>query len=193
MVLDVRGRPPFDSWVGKIPWRKDRVPTPVFLGFPSDSAAKESPRNVGDLGLIPGLGRSLGEGKGYPLQYSGLGRKESATTEQCLHFLSFFSGCLVDGLSFFMFNKLLGDSKTADSDLHFEKQVPRSRDSISIFLKKFNWSIIALQLCVSFFRTTVWVSCMPSLLSLPPTPPPHYSRSSQSTKLSSLYYTADSH
>ena len=155
MVLDVRGRPPFDSWVGKIPWRKDRVSTPVFLGFPSDSAAKESPRNVGDLGLIPGLGRSLGEGKGYPLQYSGLGRKESATTEQCLHFLSFFSGCLVDGLSFFMFNKLLGDSKTADSDLHFEKQVPRSRDSISIFLKKFNWSIIALQLCVSFFRTTV--------------------------------------
>ena len=33
---------------------------------------KESPCNVGDLGLIPGLGRSPGEGKGYPLQYSGL-------------------------------------------------------------------------------------------------------------------------
>ena len=36
------------------------------------SAGKESPCNVGDLGSIPGLGRSPGEGKGYPLQYSGL-------------------------------------------------------------------------------------------------------------------------
>ena len=33
---------------------------------------KESVRNVGDLGLIPGLGRSPGEGNSYPLQYSGL-------------------------------------------------------------------------------------------------------------------------
>ena len=36
------------------------------------SAGKESACNVGDLGSIPGLGRSPGEGKGYPLQYSGL-------------------------------------------------------------------------------------------------------------------------
>ena len=36
------------------------------------SAGKESACNVGDLGLIPGLGRSPGEGKGYPLQYFGL-------------------------------------------------------------------------------------------------------------------------
>ena len=36
------------------------------------SAGKESACNVGDLGLIPGLGRSPGEGKGFPLQYSGL-------------------------------------------------------------------------------------------------------------------------
>ena len=36
------------------------------------SAGKEPACNVGDLGLIPGLGRSPGEGKGYPLQYSGL-------------------------------------------------------------------------------------------------------------------------
>ena len=41
-------------------------------GFPCDSAGKESACNSGDLGLIPGLGRSPGEGKGYPLQYSGL-------------------------------------------------------------------------------------------------------------------------
>ena len=50
----------------------DRLPIPVFLGFPCGSAGKESTCNVGDLGLIPGLGRSLGEGKGYSLQYSGL-------------------------------------------------------------------------------------------------------------------------
>ena len=48
------------------------VPIPVFLGFSCGSARKESTCNVGDLGSIPGLGRSLGEGKGYPLQYSGL-------------------------------------------------------------------------------------------------------------------------
>ena len=42
------------------------------LDFPCGSAGKESDCNEGDLGLIPGLGRSPGEGKGYPLQYSGL-------------------------------------------------------------------------------------------------------------------------
>ena len=41
-------------------------------GFPCGSAGKESACTVGDLGLIPGLGRSPGEGKGFPLQYSGL-------------------------------------------------------------------------------------------------------------------------
>ena len=40
--------------------------------FNGGSAAKESTCNAGDLGLITGLGRSPGEGKGYPLQYSGL-------------------------------------------------------------------------------------------------------------------------
>ena len=39
-------------------------------GFPDSSAGKESACNAGDLGLIPGLGRSPGEGVGYPLQYS---------------------------------------------------------------------------------------------------------------------------
>ena len=92
-------RPGFDPWVGKIPWRRERLPTPVFwpgefhglyspwgrkesdtterlslslLGFPGGSAGKESSCSAGDLGSIPGLERSPGEGKGYPLQYSGL-------------------------------------------------------------------------------------------------------------------------
>ena len=49
----------------------DRLPTPIFLGFPCGSAGEESACNAGDLGSIPGLGRSPGEVKGYPLQYSG--------------------------------------------------------------------------------------------------------------------------
>ena len=42
------------------------------MGFPDGSGGKESACNVGDLGLIPGLGRYPGEGNSYPLQYSGL-------------------------------------------------------------------------------------------------------------------------
>ena len=44
-----------------------------FLDFPGSSAGKESACNVGDLGSIPGLGRSPGEGNGNPLHYSCLG------------------------------------------------------------------------------------------------------------------------
>ena len=63
-------RPWFNSWVRKIHWQRDRLPTPVFLGFSCGSAGKESSCNAGDLSSKPGLGRSPGEGKGYPLQYS---------------------------------------------------------------------------------------------------------------------------
>ena len=70
----------FISWVGKIPCRRDRLPTPVFLVFPCGSAGKESACSVGDLGLIPGLGRSPGRWYGNPLQYSLPG--ESSQTEK---------------------------------------------------------------------------------------------------------------
>ena len=56
----------------EIHWKRDRLPIPVLFGFPCGSAGKESSCNVGDLGLIPEFGRSPGEGKGYPLLYSGL-------------------------------------------------------------------------------------------------------------------------
>ena len=74
---------------GKIPWRTDRLPTPVFLGFPGG--------NTEDLGSISELGRSPGGGHGNPFQNSGLenphgqrslegyspwDRKESDTTER---------------------------------------------------------------------------------------------------------------
>ena len=57
-------RPGINSWVGKIPLRRDRPPTPVILGFPRDSEGKEPTCNAGDLGSIPGLGIS------YKVQYS---------------------------------------------------------------------------------------------------------------------------
>ena len=44
----------------------------IYLGFPCGSAGKESACNAADLGSVPGLGRPPGEGKGYPLQCSGL-------------------------------------------------------------------------------------------------------------------------
>ena len=45
----------------------------VYKGCPGGSDGKESACNAGDLGSIPGSGRSPGERNGYPLQYSGLG------------------------------------------------------------------------------------------------------------------------
>ena len=65
-----RRRPWFDSWVEKIHWRKHRLPTPIFLGFPGSSDGKESTCNAGDLGLVPGLGKD-------PL-------KEGMVTHSCL-------------------------------------------------------------------------------------------------------------
>ena len=43
-----------------------------MMGFPDGSVVKNPPTNAGDMGLIPELGRSPGEGKDYPFQYSGL-------------------------------------------------------------------------------------------------------------------------
>ena len=63
-------------WVeeGKMDVRKreTEIESQCIPGFPCGSAGKESTSNAGYLGSIPGLGRSPGEGKGYPLQYSGL-------------------------------------------------------------------------------------------------------------------------
>ena len=85
------GDPGSYSWVRKIHWRWDSLPTPVLLGFPGGSAGKESACNAGGLGSIPGWGRSPGEGNGYPPVfwpgefhglYSPWGCKDSDTTER---------------------------------------------------------------------------------------------------------------
>ena len=75
----------------------DRLPASVFLALPFGSAGKESACNEGDLGSIPGLGRSLGEGKGYPHQYSGLENSMA---------------CIVHGAA---------KSQTRPSDFHFHR------------------------------------------------------------------------
>ena len=54
-------RPGFNPWVRKIPWRRDRLPTPGFLGFPGGSAGKESACNAGDLGWRPGFDPWVGK------------------------------------------------------------------------------------------------------------------------------------
>ena len=57
-------------FIRKIPWRRDRLPTPVFMGFPGGSAGKESACNARDPGSTPWSERSPGKGIDYPLQYS---------------------------------------------------------------------------------------------------------------------------
>ena len=62
-----------NHWPFTSSWGGSKITGVYWLvGFPDSSVGKESACNVGDLGLIPGLGRSPGEGQGYPLQYSGL-------------------------------------------------------------------------------------------------------------------------
>ena len=83
--------------MGKFPWKRHRLPTPVFLAFPGGSDSRECACNAGDPHLIPGLGRTPRGRHGNPLHYSCLenlhrhrsledyspwGRKESDTTEQ---------------------------------------------------------------------------------------------------------------
>ena len=57
----------FDSCVGKFSRRRDRLPAPVSLGFPDGSDSKESACNGGDLGSTPGMEKSPGGGHGNPL------------------------------------------------------------------------------------------------------------------------------
>ena len=86
----------FHSWVGKILWRRGRLPTPVFMGVPGRSDGKESTCNAGELGSIPVLGRSPwrrawqptpvflpGEPPWTeePVELQSMGHKESDATE----------------------------------------------------------------------------------------------------------------
>ena len=70
----IPGRPGIFPWIGKIPWRRKQIPTPVFWPeeFSGSPDSEKYACNVGDLGSIPGLGRYPEEGHGNPFQYSVL-------------------------------------------------------------------------------------------------------------------------
>ena len=92
---------------------------PVIMDFPCGSAGKKFACNAGDLGLILGLGRSSGEGKGYPLQYSGLENSMD---------------CIVHGVS---------KSRTRLSDFHFHFSLKRLFILFAIFL----WDSLSFYCC----------------------------------------------
>ena len=116
--------------------------TPVFLGFPGGSAGKESTCNAGELGLIPGLGRSPGEGKGYPLQYSGL---ENPMDCMCDHGVT--------------------KSRTQLSDFHFTDAETISRKrSIALELHGGSNHTWAQDIFLAINSTSVWHSHLTWLL-----------------------------
>ena len=78
LVAQLVNNPPAmqDNWVRSLGWEdpleKEKATHSSILGLPGGSAGKRSVCNAGDLGLIPRLGRSPGEGKAYPLQNTDL-------------------------------------------------------------------------------------------------------------------------
>ena len=122
-------RPWLDSWVEKIHWRRDRLPTPVFLGFPCGLAGKESACNGEDLGLIPGLGRFPWRRQRLPTLffwpgefhglYSPWGHKESDTTEQLSLSSMFQRLCYVFFLVIYMFILHNSHIKLCCYSIHF--------------------------------------------------------------------------
>ena len=116
------------------------------LGFSCGSAGKEPACNVGDLGLIPGLGRSPGEGKGYPLQYSGLENSMD---------------CIVHGVA---------KSRTRLSDFHFHLWVRTyistaasvtlnewvSFSELSFFICKMGTAVVPLQILLALMYKRIW-------------------------------------
>ena len=86
----------------------------MFLGFSGGSAGKESTGNGRDLGLIPGLERSPGEGNGYPLQYSGLEKSMD---------------CIVHGIA---------KNWTRMNDFHFLSHIFFEEVSVKLFGPSFN-------------------------------------------------------
>ena len=116
-----------DSWVGKNPWRRDRPPIPVFLGFPCGSVGKESTFNAEDLCSVPVVGQYAGEGKRLPIPvfwpgefhgvYSPWGYKELHTTEQ----LSLTHGNFISSFLRKLHTVLYGGCIS----LHFDQQCQR--------------------------------------------------------------------
>ena len=99
------------------------------MGFLCGSAGKEFACNAGDLGSIPGLGRSPGEGKGYPLQYSGLensmdGRVRGVTKSQTQLSDFHFPVSLISFLFSSSFCQLNSTSSYIVSQLYLSQSTP---------------------------------------------------------------------
>ena len=139
-------------------------------GFPCGSADKESACNAGELGSIPGWGRSPGEGKGYPLQYLGLensmdcivhGVEKSRTRLSNFHFTSLQRGCEVEKES-----KRKGETKLNMPDI----PLPLGRMSMLCYVLSHIWLFVTpwttacqAPLSMGFSRQEYW-----SGLSFPP-------------------------
>ena len=95
-------------------------------GFPCGSAGKDSACNTGDLGWSLGLGRSPGDGKGYPLQYSGLENSMD---------------CIVHGVA---------KSRTRLSDFHFQRDLSISRRSHCYYVTKLDLKRVYFILIILF-------------------------------------------
>ena len=110
------------SWESAARTTPQQLEKSVLLGFPCGSADKESTCNEGDLGLIPGLGRSTGEGNSYLFQYSGLENSMD---------------CIVHGVA---------KSRTQPSDFHFHfslSLLKRDLGKASWYaLQQYNWPIL---------------------------------------------------
>ena len=112
------------------------------MGFPGGSDSKESACNAGDLGSVPELGRSPGEGKGYPLQYSGL--------EDSM-------GCIVHGIT---------KSQTQLSNFHFVLSTSYLGDILGIYIQYYLGSLLLLfnhSSCLNSFVTPWNVACQACL------------------------------
>ena len=111
-----------------------------LLSFPCSSAGKESVCNARDLHLIPGLGRSPGEGKGYPLQYSGgefhglqvHGVSKSRTRLSDFYFHLSFRTILEVGtiILFLLIRKLRGSETQHHSKVRYKTRYSGSRTQI---------------------------------------------------------------
>ena len=104
-----------------------------FKGFPCGLAGKESACSVEDLGSIPVLGRSPGEGEGYPLQYSGLGN---------------FMDCIGYGVT---------KSRTWLSDFHLRKTLNKFNFFIFLYLICLDFkTCLSLSICNAFILSLAW-------------------------------------
>ena len=136
------------------------------MGFPCGSAGRESACNARDMSLIPGLGRPLGEGKGYPLQYSSLensmdygkieGRRRRG--RQRMRWLN----DIIDSMDMSLsdLRLLVMDREAWHASVHgvakIQTELSEWTEEHAYFCK--NWSIADLQYCVSFRHTAKWFS-----------------------------------